>query len=97
MEDFIERIKSSPISQKLIAANCFTVADTATGEFEPNSLNDHWRLHRLEQWCRLYCKNKFRRRIRMALGTVTYEFENADDARTFRRVTQRVPTLIACS
>jgi hypothetical protein len=96
MKEFIEKIRNSPIGQKLIAQNCFVVADTATGQFQPDDRRDHWRLDRIEQWCRLYCKNKFRRSLRMAQGVVIYEFESPDDAAAFRRVTQRVPTLITC-
>jgi hypothetical protein len=96
MHNFITKIRNSPIAQKLMAQNTFTVAATATGHFHPDSPHDHWRVTRLEQWCRLYCKNKFLRRLRMAQGVVIYEFESAEDAAAFRRVTQRVPTLIAC-
>jgi hypothetical protein len=96
MNNFISNFRNSPIAQKLIAQNTFTVADTATGHFHPDSPNDHWRLDRNAQWCRLYCKNKFRRQLRMAQGVVVFEFEDAADAAAFRRVTARVPSLIAC-
>jgi hypothetical protein len=93
---FADRIMNSPIGQKLIARASFIARDTATGIFTADNPYDHWRIDRTTRWCDLYCKRLWRRTLRMATGVVTFEFEDADDAAIFKRVTGRAPTLINC-